>query len=65
MTEPSQPLRGDAAWRAARAEIAKRNEAVHARAKRERTDRDAAAAAKRRLDEQREMETLPVQPHPL
>jgi hypothetical protein len=65
MTEPKTPLRGDDAWRAARDEIAKRNDAVQARATRDRTDRDAAAAAKRRLDEKREMDNLPEQPHPL
>jgi hypothetical protein len=65
MTEPNTPLRGDDAWRAARDEIAKRNDAVHARAARERTDRDAAVMAKRRQDEKREMDNLPQQPHPL
>ncbi len=63
--KPTEPLRGDAAWRAQRDEIAKRNDAVQARAQRDRAERDAEAAAHRRREERRESENLPEQPHPL
>jgi hypothetical protein len=65
MNDPKPPLRGEAAWRAQRDEIAKRNEAAHARATRERGARDAAVAAKRRLDDQRDLDSAPEQPRPL
>jgi hypothetical protein len=63
--KPNEPLRGDAAWRAQRDEIAKRNEAVYARAQKERGARDVDAAKKRRQDERREADSLPEQPRPL
>jgi hypothetical protein len=63
--KPNEPLRGDAAWRAQRDEIAKRNDAVHARAQRDRAERDVEAATKRRRDERREAADLPQQPRPL
>jgi hypothetical protein len=38
----SEPLRGDAAWKAAKQEIAKRNEAAYARGREQRAQQDAA-----------------------
>lgn len=66
MTEkPADPLRGEAAWRAQKDAIAKRNDAVHVRAERERKERDAEAHSKRAAEERRERESLPEQPRPL
>jgi hypothetical protein len=64
MSTQQEPLRGDAAWRAQRAAIAKRNEAVYARAERERAERAGMAMARRRDDERREAERCPEQPEP-
>lgn len=61
----TEPLRGEAAWRAQRAEIAKRNDAVRARAEREKVARNEAAVTERLRKERRERESLPEQPHPL
>ena len=53
MKKPSEPLRGEAAWRAAKKEIASRNEAAYARGRRERAARHAAWMA-RRVEEERQ-----------
>lgn len=63
--KPTEPLRGDAAWRAQRDEIAKRNDAVRARAEREKVERNAAAATERMRKERDELQNLPEQPRPL
>ena len=62
--QPEEPLRGDAAWRAQRAAIAKNNDAAYARARARRDAQGAEAAAERRAADRREMESLPVQPEP-
>jgi hypothetical protein len=60
----SEPLTGDAAFRAAKARVEKANEAAYARGRAERAA-DAADAALRRRAEERESRTnLPTQPHP-
>jgi len=62
MSKQSEPLRGEAAWKAAKKDVADRNEAAYARGRRERAARDAAWASRRR-DEQREANrSLPAQP---
>ena len=48
-----EPLRGEAAWRAAKKEIADRNEAAYARGRKDRAVRDAASV-KRRVEQDRE-----------
>jgi hypothetical protein len=53
MTAKNQ-LRGEAAWRAARDEIAKKNAATWERARKERVSRNAAVTAKRREEDRRE-----------
>jgi hypothetical protein len=58
------PLRGDAAWRAAKAEIAKRNDAARARGAEERAANDAKAAERRRVADRIEASNLPEQPQP-
>src|SRR5215210_1874325 len=46
-----KPLRGEAAWKAAREEIAKKNAAATERARKERAVRDARVTAQRREEE--------------
>ena len=61
-SKPSEPLRGEAAWKAAKKTVAEHNEAAYARGRRERATRDAAWAA-RRLEEQRQADrNLPERP---
>ena len=65
MTDPTRPsLRGDAAWRAAKQEIDKRNDAARARGAAERKDADAKALARRDAMQRAEFENLPEQPEP-
>jgi hypothetical protein len=62
MSKSTEPLRGDAAYKAAKKEIADRNEAAYARGRRERTARDAARAVSRREEERDANRSLPKQP---
>jgi hypothetical protein len=62
MTKPSEPLRGEAAWKAAKKEIAERNEAAYARGRRERAARDAARVSRRREEQRKANLDLPVRP---
>jgi hypothetical protein len=62
--KPDQPLRGQAAWTASKAEIAQRNDAARARGSKLRESREAATLASRRLADAREREHLPEQPRP-
>ena len=58
----NEPLRGEAAFRAAKLRVEKANEAAYARGRAERAE-DAAEAAKRRFETEREsMRNLPRQP---
>ncbi len=59
MSKPTEPLRGDAAWRAQKKEIADRNEAAYARGRDERAARTARFAAQRRADELEERRMVP------
>ena len=59
-----EPLRGEAAWKAAKQDVANRNEAAHARARKERTERDNAMRARQAAAERREFANLPHQPTP-
>jgi hypothetical protein len=61
--QPSEPLRGEAAYRAAKARIEKANEAAYARGREERAADAAEAAARRRQTERQGMSNLPEQPH--
>ena len=45
MSKPTEPLRGDAAWRAAKKDVADRNEAAYARGREERAAEDDVARA--------------------
>jgi hypothetical protein len=62
MSNPSEPLRGEAAWKAAKKSIADRNEAAYARGRRERAARDAAWASRRREEQRAANVNLPAQP---
>jgi hypothetical protein len=57
-----EPLRGEAAWRAAKEAVAKRNEAAYARGRRERATRNAEVAARRRAAERQDAANRPHQP---
>lgn len=61
---PQEPLRGDAAWRAAKSEIDKRNEAARARGAAQRAEEDARAAERRLADARLDASNRPEQPHP-
>ena len=63
MTDQSQPpLRGDAAWRAAKDEIGKRNDAARKAGAARREREDERAADRQRDIDRREMSNLPTQP---
>jgi hypothetical protein len=59
---PSQPLRGDAAFRASIAAIAKRNQAAQAEATRRRKAQDVAFVREAAQRERLEARELPRQP---
>jgi hypothetical protein len=60
--QPIEPLRGDAAWKAAKKDVASRNEAAYARGRRERAARAVAWATRHREEERRANQSLPQQP---
>jgi hypothetical protein len=60
--KPTQPLRGEAAWRAQKQEIAKRNDAARAAGMRERATKDATSVAEATERAQREMRGLRARP---
>ena len=63
MSQPAnEPLRGDAAFRAAKERVQKANEAAYARGRTERAAENAAALARRRQIEQAGMKRPPRQP---
>jgi hypothetical protein len=61
--EPT-PLRGDAAWRALKQDVAKRNEAAFARGREQRKARENADLTRRALMERRDRANMPTQPTP-
>ena len=63
MSKPAEPVRGEAAWKAARKRVADRNEQAYARGREERAARNAAYARKRRETERLDARDLPKQPH--
>jgi hypothetical protein len=62
MSTPTEPLRGESAWKAAKKQVADRNEAAYAQARRERELRDAARVTRRRQEEREANQNLPRQP---
>ncbi len=61
---PAEPLRGEAAFRARKAEIAKRNASACADAAVRRAAREARVSEQQLADARRERSNLPHQPHP-
>ena len=57
-----EPLRGEAAFNAAKRRVAERNEAAYARGRAERATRDAAILDRRRAADLREAAELPTPP---
>ncbi len=53
MSKPVEPLRGDAAWKAAKKGVADRNEEAYARGRRDRAAKNTQFAA-RRLEQERQ-----------
>ena len=62
MSKDDTPLRGEAAWKAAKKGVADRNEAAYARGRKERAARDAATASRRRDEQRQSNQNLPRQP---
>lgn len=60
---PGEPLRGEAAFRAHKAEIAKRNELAWADGAVQRAAREARLSEQKVADARRERSNLPRQPH--
>jgi hypothetical protein len=61
-SKTTEPLRGEAAWKAAREQIAKKNAETCAKGRRERDAREAAAATRRNEVERRDRATWGSQP---
>jgi hypothetical protein len=62
MTKPDEPLRGEAAWKAAKKNIADRNELAYARGRRARAARNVAWATRQREETREANRSLPRQP---
>src|SRR5947199_279285 len=60
----SEPWRGEAAFRAQKAAIAKRNESARADGAVRRAEREARISEQQVADDRRERRNLPRQPHP-
>jgi hypothetical protein len=56
---PAEPLRGEAAWKAAKKGIAERNEQAYARGRKERAAKNTAFAVRRLENERRANQDLP------
>ena len=63
MTKNTEPLRGESAWKAAKKDVADRNEAAYARGRRERAARNAAFSARRLEEERQAARSLPDTRH--
>jgi hypothetical protein len=61
---PAEPLRGEAAYRARKAEVAKRNDAARADGAVRRAAKEARISEQQVADARRERSRLPHQPHP-
>jgi len=62
MSKQTEPLRGEAAWKAAKKDIADRNEAAYARGRRERAARETARVTRRQEEFREANQKLPRQP---
>ena len=61
---PAEPLRGEAAFRARKAEIARRNESAQADGAVRRAAREARVSEQKLADARKHRSQLPHQPHP-
>jgi hypothetical protein len=61
---PAEPLRGDAAWKAHRAAVEKRNDAARKKGRELRAASEAETLRRRRAADKRSSDELPVQPTP-
>lgn len=59
MSKSVEPLRGEAAWKAAKQGVAARNEEAYARGRKERAARNTAFATRRLEEERRNNRDLP------
>ena len=64
MTDENPPLTGDAAWRAEKNAIAKRNDAARKAGAERRAREDQKVLARQRAYDRHERENLPNQPDP-
>jgi hypothetical protein len=62
MSKPTEPVRGENAWKAAKKAVADRNDAAYARGRKERAAQNAQSATKRYEEERRAVQDLP-DPH--
>jgi hypothetical protein len=62
--QPAEPLRGEAAFRARKAEIAKRNDSARADGAVRRAAKEARISEQQLAEARRERSGLPRQPHP-
>jgi hypothetical protein len=62
--QPAEPLRGEAAFRARKAEIAKRNDSARADGAVRRAAKEARISEQQLAEARRERSGLPHQPHP-
>jgi hypothetical protein len=62
MNKSTEPLRGEAAWKAAKKSVADRNEAAYARGRRDRAARAVVQATRRRDEERESNKSLPQRP---
>jgi hypothetical protein len=62
MSKQAEPLRGDAAWRAAKKDVSDRNEEAFARGRRDRAARNSAWATRQIEEERQSNRSLPKQP---
>ena len=62
MPKPLEPLRGEAAFKAAKQDVAERNEKAFARGRKERAARQSAWVARRHTEEREASSHLPHQP---
>jgi hypothetical protein len=62
MPKPDEPLRGEAAFKAAKKGVAERNEEAYARGRKDRAARNTAYAARRNAQDREADRNLPHQP---
>jgi hypothetical protein len=64
MPDSDKPLRGNDAWKAARAKVDKSNDAARARGAKQRAANEATRLKRQKADDARDRANLPQQPRP-